>query len=79
MLLSSYIGKDPLPAEAAAGLRLSKNSEIFRHRKGRSLRKKPIRGVFRLQSQVFQNFLVLKNRTQLVKKGFFDKLRPAAG
>ena len=27
----------------------------------------------------FQNFLVLKNRTQLVKKGFFDKLRPAAG
>ena len=50
MLLSSYIGKDPLPAEPAAGLRLSKNSEIFRHRKGRSLRKKPIRGVFRFQS-----------------------------
>ena len=33
-------------------LRLSKNPEIFRHRKGRSLRKKPIRGVFRLQSTI---------------------------
>ena len=33
-------------------MRLSKKPEIFRHRKGRSLRKKPIRGVFRLQSTI---------------------------
>ena len=37
-------------------LRRSKKLEIFRQWKGRSLRKKPIRGAFRLQSQVFQNF-----------------------
>ena len=48
-------------------LRMSKNPEIFRHRKGRSLRKKPIRSVFR---RFFRTFQVLKNR-----KDFFDKLR----
>ena len=34
---------------------------LSRYRKGRSLRKKPIRGVFCLQSQVFQNFLSSEN------------------
>ena len=38
--------------------------------KGRSLRKKPIRGVFRLQSQVFQNFLSSEKPQAACQKDF---------
>ncbi|MEQ2859145.1 hypothetical protein, partial [Brotocaccenecus cirricatena] len=44
-------------------------------RKGRSLRKKPIRGVFRLQSQVFQNLLGSEKPHATCQKAIFDKLR----
>ena len=47
---------------------------LSRYRKGRSLRKKPIRGVFRLQSQVFQNLKSSEKPHAACQKNFFDKL-----
>ena len=59
--------------------RLSKKQAFLRLRKGRSLRKKPIRGVFRFQSPHFQNFYESYENACLAcqKRAppFFDKLK----